>query len=1274
MLTLTRVHRSLGALLLVLTASALVPASSVLLGTTTSTIPLAGGGLHLLLLAYVLLVGTVVARYAATNLRGQAGTQRFAALMGTTVLALALMVATTDLVVSAAGATLSGWALAALVAHRDDEAARRAARVVRRHLLVGDVALWVAVATHLAGGPSTAVALGLAAAVVVRTGLVPAHRWLPETSEAPSPVSALLHGGVVNGGLMLALVHWQVVVGSVAALMLLGAAGAASVVVGLVHARLRPDVKGRLASSTTAQMGLGAVALALVLPQAALLHLLGHGLWKGWLFLRAGGSAARADAPAPARAGTGAVVAAAVAALGLLAVDLGLGTVLGLPGALALPAALAAALFGVAVLEAVRLERVRPAVRVAMACGALLVLTGYLAGVALLDSWTHDWFDAARTAVPAAWALLVAAAVIAVAASVSRLRPSSTGAVARLAGPGILPPAGRSPGDVRHLREAVEPPLAPVGDETASHGPDPRNLPDLLAVAACSVPTSWPLSSVVAVNPMADLERFPVEDAAAMVARLHGRDPRPSLALFLDLHARGVVPREALVAALRESGRPHAEADLETFLAASRDGSRAEHRAPLRVRLCDRVPSAAPGRLTAAERLDLQAASWAARAWGQQDPGHDPWSLWREAAARPLHDLAWGVRGASAWVRTLPLAADTAVVVLWRQLRNRMGGTDFLTYAASLLTAAPGWTGHAKWRAVHAGDPSALVSLLALRMALDLVVGEAALGGSAPLATHRTTPAAAVPGSGPAHRAVEVWQRALDLSARDGLVSALAQGPRASAPAEEDARPRVQSVWCIDVRSERVRRSVEHLPGHRTFGYAGFFGAAVRHRDVDGSAAALCPGLLEPDVEVVDRPRPLGAGEALHRWITRVGRQPAAAFGYAEVNGLPALAATLLGTLAPARWRQASRLVTGADVSRVAPVRPLPHDVAVDVAEALLVTTGIGERPAGVVVLVGHASTTENNAFAAAYDCGACGGHPGALNAHLVAEALNDPEVRAALAARGVEVPHDTVVVAAQHDTTTDRVRRVDAGVATTDPRVLRALAELDGAGALAAEERRTLLPGMTTGRSLAGRAADWAEPMPEWGLAGNLALVVGPRSLTRELDLGGTAFLHSYEPGLDPDGSVLAGVMAGPVVVTQWINAQYAASTGAPRLFGSGDKTTHNVVGGVGVLTGAHGDLRGGLPWQAVADHDPGADAADSSVLRHLPVRHLVVVAAPRDRVERVVRAHPGLRDVVAHGWLQLLVVEEGPLPGDRRLVELGRDLTWRDAATARPTRAPVG
>jgi uncharacterized protein YbcC (UPF0753/DUF2309 family) len=314
-------------------------------------------------------------------------------------------------------------------------------------------------------------------------------------------------------------------------------------------------------------------------------------------------------------------------------------------------------------------------------------------------------------------------------------------------------------------------------------------------------------------------------------------------------------------------------------------------------------------------------------------------------------------------------------------------------------------------------------------------------------------------------------------------------------------------------------------------------------------------------------------------------------------------------------------------------------------------------------VLVGHASSTENNAFASAYDCGACGGHSGARNAALVAAALNDPLVRQALAERGLPVDDGTTFVAALHDTTTDDVTVLDPSGATSSPALVEVQAELREAGRAAAAERRALLPGGRSG--VEDRAADWSEPMPEWGLAGNLALVIGPRSLTRSLDLGGTAFLHSYDADLDPDHTALEQVLTGPALVTQWINAQYYAAASAPELLGAGDKTTHNVVGDVGVITGAHGDLRSGLPWQAVAGTDPTADPGDTGALRHLPARHLVVVAADPAAVAEIVLRHTALHQAVGNGWLQLLALP----PGSAQLLELDRHLEWRPAG---PVPAP--
>ncbi len=291
-----------------------------------------------------------------------------------------------------------------------------------------------------------------------------------------------------------------------------------------------------------------------------------------------------------------------------------------------------------------------------------------------------------------------------------------------------------------------------------------------------------------------------------------------------------------------------------------------------------------------------------------------------------------------------------------------------------------------------------------------------------------------------------------------------------------------------------------------------------------------------------------------------------------------------------------------------------------------------------------------NNPYAAALDCGACGGHAGGSNARILAAILNEPAVRTGLAARGITIPGATWFIAAEHDTTTDEIKIFDrCSVPASHRDDLAALAASLSRAGEANRQRRAALLGRSADDLLTG-AAHWGEVRPEWGLAGNASFIVGPRWLTREIDLEGRAFLHSYDWQADADGTALATILTAPMVVAQWINCQYLFSTIDNDHYGSGDKATQNVVGGIGVLQGNGGDLRVGLPRQSLF--------TDDGTPFHVPQRLLTVVLAPFEQVERVVASNTILDRLFGKGWVTLVVIDP----------HSGKALRWRRDAEIAP------
>lgn len=140
--------------------------------------------------------------------------------------------------------------------------------------------------------PSMELALGLLAlGAITQSAIWPFHRWLISSLNSPTPVSAIMHAGLINGGGFLLVRFAPLYMQSSFLLALLTVLGFLTAWLGTFWKLMQPDVKRMLACSTMGQMGFMVVQCGLGLFPAAVAHLVGHGLFKAYLFLSSGSAA-----------------------------------------------------------------------------------------------------------------------------------------------------------------------------------------------------------------------------------------------------------------------------------------------------------------------------------------------------------------------------------------------------------------------------------------------------------------------------------------------------------------------------------------------------------------------------------------------------------------------------------------------------------------------------------------------------------------------------------------------------------------------------------------------------------------------------------------------------------------------------------------------------------------------------------------------------------------------------------------------------------------------
>ncbi|GLI94747.1 UPF0753 protein [Methylocystis echinoides] len=804
-----------------------------------------------------------------------------------------------------------------------------------------------------------------------------------------------------------------------------------------------------------------------------------------------------------------------------------------------------------------------------------------------------------------------------------------------------------------------------------------------IAAACGKIAPLWPLKQFVAVNPFLGFANQPFGATAATLKRVASIDMLMPRRFYLDAIASGEIDDAALEEALNlapaDVDRPADVAELKRAVAREPN---AKARPPAVVStVAEILDSLADGDRQASlvgfmiEEISKWCAAYfdeGQASWRMPQRDLSPYAAWRRSALYDLSAEAMGVSNFRETVLSLPEdpveTIQTIVEKLWIPARA------VEDYLHRTLLDIGGWAACARylvWNAELYGEKDdTLVELLAIRVAY----GYGLFRARTDLAFHSAwsramTEAASTPLD---HRLNEdpeltndlILHEAYEIAFQKRLYARLSSHALRQPQQGADSRPAVQAAFCIDVRSEIFRRALETVsPETETVGFAGFFGFPIEYVPIGHKrGGAQCPVLLRPAFTICEAVEDAPPAEETRILDVRLLRRRAAkawkafklsavsSFAYVETVGLSYAFKILSDSLGVTRPAPDPNL-DGLDPDVIARIGPrldprmvgdritgLSAEQRLVMAEAVLKAMSMTRVSARLVLLAGHGATTVNNPHASGLDCGACGGHTGEANARVAAAVLNDPGVRLGLSGKGVVILQDTWFLAALHDTTTDDVKIFDERAApdSHQAEIATLKQHLSAAAELARLERATLLGverGPETQRKVASRSRDWSQVRPEWGLAGNAAFIAAPRARTAGLDLGGRAFLHSYDYEMDEGEKVLELIMTAPMVVASWINLQYFGSTTNNRVFGSGNKTLHNVVGQIGVLEGNGGDLRTGLPMQSVHD---------GKRFVHEPLRLNVMIDAPEAAMERVLEKHANVRALVENDWVRLHALQQ--------------------------------
>ena len=493
-----------------------------------------------------------------------------------------------------------------------------------------------------------------------------------------------------------------------------------------------------------------------------------------------------------------------------------------------------------------------------------------------------------------------------------------------------------------------------------------------------------------------------------------------------------------------------------------------------------------------------------------------------------------------------------------------------------------------------------------------------------------------------------LWQQAYEWTYYDEVLKGIQVNAENNA-SDQTAMPHsFQALFCIDDRECSIRRYIELEDANcETFGTAGFFGVEFYFQPEHGKfytkvcPAPVTPNYLIKEIENTNRQKTdFHFGKHSHGllggWLMThtLGFWSALRLFFTVFK--PAQSASSVTSF---RHMDKHSILTienfNGEQSEDGLQIGYTVDEMTDRIENLLRSIGLTSNFAPLVYVVGHGSSSVNNTHYAGYDCGACSGRPGSVNARVLSFIGNHSAVREKLKERGIEIPTTTQLIGALHDTSRDEMMYFDLKILSDENFKAHQENKVKFKRALTqnAQERSRRFISINTRKKSESihkkvkiRTVSLFEPRPELNHATNSLAIVGRRSFTENVFLDRRAFMNSYDYLKDPTGSYLLSILNAVAPVCGGINLEYYFSRVDNQKLGAGTKLPHNVMGLIGVANGIDGDLRTGLPSQMIEVHDP--------------LRLMVIIEHFPSVVEEVIKRNPATFEWFKNEWVKLAVV----------------------------------